>query len=127
MQGATEELSRFVANTRDIPDKVLQNAKLMILDTIGVILAATRDSGCKLLARWVKDQESAPRATVIGQGFCSSPLLAALVNGHAAHALDYDDSGHYGTQTLPAALALGEQTHVAGAKFIDRLREWSWA
>ena len=83
MQGATEELARFVANTRAIPDKVLQNAKLMILDTVGVILAATRDSGCKLLARWVKDQESAPRATVIGQGFCSSPLLAALVNGHA--------------------------------------------
>lgn len=45
MQGATEELARFVANTRDIPDKVLQNAKLMILDTVGVILAATRDSG----------------------------------------------------------------------------------
>ena len=120
MQGATEGLSRFVANTRleDIPDRVVQNAKLLILDTVGVILAASRDSGCKLLAQWVKDQESAPRATVIGQGFRSSPLLAALVNGHAAHALDYDDSGHYSTQTLPAALALGEPPHVAGAKFI---------
>lgn len=120
MQGATEVLSRFVANTRldDIPDGVVQNAKLLILDTVGVILAAARDSGCKLLAKWVQDQESAPRATVIGQGFRCSPLLAALVNGHAAHALDYDDSGHYSTQTLPAALALGEPAHVAGAKFI---------
>ena len=120
MQGATEVLSRFVANTRldDMPDGVVQNAKLLILDTLGVILAAARDSGCKLLAKWVQDQESAPRATVIGQGFRCSPLLAALVNGHAAHALDYDDSGHYSTQTLPAALALGEPAHVAGAKFI---------
>lgn len=120
MQGATEELARFVANTRleDIPDGVVQNAKLLILDTVGVTLAAARDSGCKLLAQWVKDQENAPRATVIGQGFRSSPLLAALVNGHAAHALDYDDSGHCSTQTLPAALALGEPAHVAGAKFI---------
>ena len=117
MQGATEMLARVVANTRleDIPDRVVQNAKLLILDTVGVTLAAARDSGCKLLAHWVKDQESAPRATVIGQGFRSSPLLAALVNGHAAHALDYDDSGHCSTQTLPAALALGEPAHVAGA------------
>lgn len=71
MQGATEVLSRFVANTRldDMPDGVVQNAKLLILDTVGVILAAARDSGCKLLAKWVQDQESAPRATVIGQGF----------------------------------------------------------
>ena len=48
MQGATEGLSRFVANTRleDIPDRVVQNAKLLILDTVGVILAASRDSGC---------------------------------------------------------------------------------
>jgi 2-methylcitrate dehydratase PrpD len=120
MNGATEALAQFVVGTRleDIPAVVLQNAKLMILDTFGVILAASRDPGCKLLARWVKDQEAAPRATVIGQGFHSSPLLAALANGHTSHALDYDDSGHYSTQTLPAALALGEPSHVSGAKIL---------
>jgi 2-methylcitrate dehydratase PrpD len=120
MNGATEALAQFVAGTKfeDIPVVVLQNAKLMILDTFGVILAGARDPGCKLLGRWVKDQEAASRATVIGQGFRSSPLLAALANGHASHALDYDDSGHYSTQTLPAALALGEPAHLSGAKII---------
>src|SRR5947199_10633009 len=100
MQGATEGLSRFVANTRleDLPYRVVQNAKLLNLDTVAVILAASRDSGCKLLAQWVKDQESAPRATVIGQEFRSSPLLAPLANGHAPHALAYDDTSHYSTQ-----------------------------
>jgi 2-methylcitrate dehydratase PrpD len=67
----------------------------------------------------VQDQEAAARATVIGQGFRSSPLLAALGNGHASHALDYDDSGHYSTQTLPAALALGEPAHLSGAKILQ--------
>ena len=88
MQGATEALAGFVANTKfgDLPADVVDNAKLMMLDTFGVILAAARDPGCKLLAQWAKDQESAPRATVIGQGFRTSPLLAALVNGHASHA-----------------------------------------
>ena len=121
MNGATETLAQFVVGTRleDIPAIVVQNAKLMILDTFGVILAASRDPGCKLLARWVKDQEAASRATVIGQGFRSSPLLAALANGHASHALDYDDSGHYSTQTLPAALALGEPAHLSGAKILQ--------
>lgn len=120
MQGATEALAQFVASARleDIPGAAVQNAKLMILDTVGVILAGARDPGCKLLSQWVKDQEAAPRATVIGQGFRSSPLLAALANGHASHALDYDDNGHYSTQTFPAALALGEPAHVSGAKLL---------
>ena len=121
MNGATEALAQFVVGTRieDIPAVVIQNAKLMILDTFGVILAGTRNPGCKFLAQWVRDQEASPRATVIGQGFRSSPLLAALTNGHAAHALDYDDSGHYSTQTLPAALALGEPARVSGAKILQ--------
>jgi len=121
MNGATEALAQFVVGTKleDIPAVVLQNAKLMVLDTFGVILAGARDPGCKLLAQWVKDQEAASRATVIGQGFRSSSLLAALANGHASHALDYDDSGHYSTQTLPAALALGEPRHLSGAKILQ--------
>jgi len=120
MKGATEALAQFVRGTKldDIPAAAVQNAKLMMMDTFGVILAGARDPGCKLLAQWVKDQEAATRATVIGQGFRSSPLLAALVNGHASHALDYDDSGHYSTQTLPAALALGEPAHASGAKVL---------
>jgi 2-methylcitrate dehydratase PrpD len=121
MNGATEALAQFVVGTglEDIPAGVLQNAKLMILDTLGVIVAGARDPGCKLLAQWVKDQEAAPRATVIGQSFRSSPLLAALANGHASHALDYDDSGHYSTQTLPAAFALGEPARMSGAKILQ--------
>jgi len=120
VKGATEAIAQFVADIRleDIPAAVLQNAKLMILDTFGVILAGSRDPACKLLAQWVKDQEASLRATVIGQGFRSSPLLAALANGHAAHALDYDDSGHYSTQTLPATLALGEPAHISGVKIL---------
>jgi len=121
MQGATETLARFVAGTRlnDIPPAAVDNAKLMILDTFGVSLAAARDPGCQLLAQWVKDQENAPRATVVGQGFRSSVLLAALANGHTAHALDYDDNGHYSTQTLPAALALAEPAHASGEKLLQ--------
>ncbi|HWP57944.1 MAG TPA: MmgE/PrpD family protein [Candidatus Acidoferrales bacterium] len=120
MQGATEKLARFAASARieEMPGGVVENAKLMLLDTIGVTLAAARDPGCRLLAQWVRDQEAAERSSVLGQGFRSSPLLAALANGHAAHALDYDDSGHYSTQTLPAALALGEPRRVSGGMLL---------
>jgi 2-methylcitrate dehydratase PrpD len=131
MQGATQALAEFVANTKfaDIPSDVIDNAKLMLLDTLGVTLAAARDPGCKLIAQWARDQESAARATAIGQGFRTAPLLAALVNGHASHALDYDDSGHYSTQTLPAALALGEPARLSGARLLNAYvlgREVCW-
>jgi 2-methylcitrate dehydratase PrpD len=47
-------------------------------------------------------------------------LSAALVNGTAAHALDYDDvnlamPGHPTAAIMPALLALGEETHASGA------------
>jgi 2-methylcitrate dehydratase PrpD len=121
MQGATETLAQFAASTKlqDIPAAVIENAKLMMLDTIGVTLAAARDPGCRLLADWVKSQEGSERSTVIGQGFRTSPLLAALANGHASHALDYDDNGHYSTQTFPAALALAEPARGNGARFLQ--------
>ncbi len=116
MQGATEALARFAATTKleDVPPAAVQAAKLAILDTLAVTLVGARDGACQLLAQWVKDQGAGAKATVIGQGFRSSPLLAALANGHAAHALDLDGGMHLSTQTLPAALAQGEASGLSG-------------
>lgn len=121
MTGATETLAQFAATTRleDVPSVAVRAAKLAILDAFGVMLAGSQDTACRVLSQWVRDQEAPPRGTVVGQGFRSSPMLAALANGHAAHALDLDDSGHFSTHTLPAALALGEPAHTSGAKILQ--------
>ena len=120
MMGATENLARFSVATdlKEIPNSVIEVAKLMILDTFGVMLAGSRDIACQILSQWVRSQEALPLATVIGQGFRSSPILAGLANSHAAHVLDFDEFTHLSTHTLPAALALGEPGHISGAKIL---------
>ena len=54
----------------------------------------------------------------------SRHLGAALANGTAAHALDFDDNfdpakAHASAVLAPAILALGEQEHVSGADCLD--------
>ena len=118
--GATESLARFAVTTglEEIPTTVTEAAKLLILDTLGVTLAGSRDGACRVFSQWVRNQEALPLATVMGQGFRTHPLLAALANGHAAHALDLDEGKHLSALTLPAALALGEPDHLSGAKIL---------
>ena len=60
-----------------------------------------------------------PIATVLGKGFRTSAQNAALANGYLGHFEDYDDthngSGiHPASPIVPAALAIGEQTHASG-------------
>ena len=55
-----------------------------------------------------------PAATVIAAEAKAPARLAALANGAASHALDYDDShfghvGHLSAGIYPAALAVGEE------------------
>jgi 2-methylcitrate dehydratase PrpD len=62
-------------------------------------------------------------ATVVGSARRGPVEDAALANGTAAHALDYDDlhqslSGHPSVPVLPAALALAERQHLSGAALI---------
>ncbi|MBI2910870.1 MAG: MmgE/PrpD family protein [Chloroflexi bacterium] len=123
MKGSTEALARFAATTglEDIPSVAREAAKLNILDTLGVCLAASRTAACQALGQWVRDEEGPPRASVIGQGFRTSAQLAALVNGHEAHALDLDEGFHWGTPTLPAALAVAEPARVSGATLLKAL------
>jgi 2-methylcitrate dehydratase PrpD len=62
---------------------------------------------------------------VIGAGLRLAPALAALANGTAGHALDFDDiglgAGHVSVAILPAALAVAEAVGASGAAFIEAM------
>jgi 2-methylcitrate dehydratase PrpD len=58
-------------------------------------------------------------------GLRLSPALAALANGTAGHALDFDDiglgAGHVSVAVMPAALAVAELVGATGAGFIEAM------
>lgn len=113
----TSHLARFIYYTRlsDIPEDVVDQAKMHILDTIGVALAGSRNSLGTIMASHVKRLGGNPDASVIGHGFRTSAPLAALANGTMGNILDLDDDSdtiysHPSTTLLPTVFALGEHT-----------------
>ena len=119
--GPTEALARFVADTslRDIPGRAVEISKLVILDLLGVTLAASQQAIAKILLEYVREAAAAPRAGVIGSDMRTDPALAAWVNGSLGFALDFDDNIHGSTFTVPAALAIGEGTGASGAALLE--------
>jgi 2-methylcitrate dehydratase PrpD len=99
----------------DLPPAVVEVARHCALDWFGCALAGSREP----LAVLLRDELDEGAATIVGLDRTASPRTAALVNGAAGHALDFDDthtllSGHPTAPVLPAALGLGEELDASG-------------
>jgi 2-methylcitrate dehydratase PrpD len=122
----TQRLAEFVAGT---PSEAIgfgarEQARRAVLDTLGVMLAGCREPAAQLVAEQLREQGGCDEASVFGAGFLAPATLAALANGTAAHALDYDDvtrnmRGHPSAPLLPALLALGEKLGSSGQGLLD--------
>ena len=94
-----------------------------MLDYIGVGLAGADDPLVLILLDELLEPGADTQASVIGHPIGLPVLSAALVNGAAAHALDYDDvnlamPGHPSVAILPGLLALAEQQRSSGRELI---------
>jgi 2-methylcitrate dehydratase PrpD len=108
----------------DLPQDVVELAKQCILDTLGVAIAGASEPLVDLLVQDSEEQGASSACSLIGRCERSSLYQAALVNGAAAHALDYDDVnlamiGHPSAAILPALLALGETRATSGRELIE--------
>jgi 2-methylcitrate dehydratase PrpD len=104
-----------------LPGEAVATAKLAILDTIGVTLAGAKEETTAVVARALRATAAPGPALVFGDSERVDVLSAALINGVAAHALDFDDcsntlGGHPSAPILPALWALAEG--VSGKAFI---------
>ncbi|MBV9198428.1 MAG: MmgE/PrpD family protein [Alphaproteobacteria bacterium] len=126
---ATENLTRTLASKSAalefdaIPAEAHELARQCVLDYYGVGLAGAGDELVRLLLDELAEAGGAPQASVIGHPARLPALSAALVNGAASHALDYDDvnmamPGHLSVAILPAVLALAELTCSSGCEVI---------
>ena len=105
----------------EIPADARTAACQCILDWLGVTLSGSTEPMSHILRDEFAEQ-SGP-ATVIGSAQTAPTTVAALVNGTAGHALDYDDTNLYGglhatAAVLPAALALAEATGATGEELL---------
>ena len=123
-----EALAGFVAETRweDIPAPVQQHAKLVLLDTIGVILAGSvRPEVAALRERM--SATAGTGATVYAPGTPThDPRTAALLNGIAGRAIELCEglrlaSGQPAMQILPGILAVGEHARAGGKALLTAL------
>lgn len=98
-------------------------AKHCLLDWLGVSLAGSSEPLCVILRRELAGS-GPPEATVIGCPGRGSAHMAALINGAAAHALDYDDMhltmmGHPTAPVASAVMALAERRGSSGAELVS--------
>ena len=94
-----------------------------LIDTLGVALRGASESVVARALAAVAPWGSGP-ARVFGHAAALPPPSAALVNGAAAHALDFDDNfdpgkAHASAVLVPAILAIADDVGANGAELID--------
>jgi 2-methylcitrate dehydratase PrpD len=98
----------------DLHPDAITIARQCILDWFGVTIPGAVEPAVSILAAELMDDGAAPVAALVGLPGRTSALNAALINGTASHALDFDDVnmailGHPTVAVLPGVLALAEQ------------------
>jgi 2-methylcitrate dehydratase PrpD len=113
--GATARLAEFIVKSRweDLPPAAVEAARRAVLDSAGVMLAGSVESPARIVQQVAEAEGGAPLATVLGTPLRTGAVWAALANGVAGHALDFDDTnfsllGHPSVPLLAAGLAAGE-------------------
>lgn len=106
----------------DLPPAAIHWAKVGLLDYIGVTLAGSTEPAARLALQALGGPGTEP-SVVFGTDRRLNALDAALVNGTASHALDFDDcnntfGGHPSVPLLPALFALADEIGATGREFI---------
>lgn len=133
--GLTSEVAAFITEVDfdDVPNDVLERARISILDGIGLAMAGSASPPGATIAAYLAGSVGigAGPSTLLGTGRRVPPRFAALANAIAIHADDYDDTqlaaAHdrvYGLLTHPtapalaAALAVAEDMQATGREFL---------
>ena len=125
--GITRDLAERCAAFRfaDLPEAVVARAKLILLDTLGAMLAASppRYSASRILLDAVRQWGGTPECTLVGRTWKTSCVHAALANGTLGYSCDIEPHHpaailHGPAAMVPAALAFAEREGRSGADFL---------
>jgi 2-methylcitrate dehydratase PrpD len=121
----TAELSKYMseAGSRALPEKVVEETKNHILDTLAAMVSGSELPPGRQALRFARAAGGDKVATVVASEVLCGPIEAAIVNGALAQSDETDDNysaggAHPGCAVVPAALALGEKFAVDGTRFV---------
>jgi len=122
---AATRLAEFIVKTPldECPAAAVTLVCRATLDTLGVMLAGAAEPAARAVRRVMRAEGGLPLATVVGTRWRTSPSRAALANGVAGHAHDFDDTnfalmGHPSVPLLATLLAAGEAEMADGRALV---------
>ncbi|HET9916864.1 MAG TPA: MmgE/PrpD family protein [Candidatus Binatia bacterium] len=126
MESYSQWIGEFAGGVKlaEMPPAVIDKAKLVFLDTIGVALASsTMDFGA-MATKVAKKLGGAADSLIIGSRDRVAAANAVIANGTLAHGLDYDDTleeaiVHTGSCAWMTAFAVAEETAASGQAFLE--------
>ena len=106
------------------PAELFERATRAVIDTVGVAIAGRQEPSFTILAETLGAGIDTGEATVLPTRARASASQAALLNGTAGHALDFDDvtdelKGHPSVVLVSALLALAEARACTGREFLE--------
>jgi len=126
MSDYLSELARWAeaVHLSDLPSSTVAAAKLVLLDTLGAMLAGSPLAENARLAELAAARSSRQGATLIGHGARADAPWAALSNATAGVALEVDEGnrlggGHPAIHVIPAAVAVAEEQALDGPRLLE--------
>ncbi len=120
-----DRLAAFVeaVDVERLTDAAMGGARLVLLDTIGAMVAGSALPENRRLAEAMHERRSRATATLLGHGGKADPLLATFVNATAGVALEVDEGsrlggGHPAIHVVPGALAMAEDVGADGGRLL---------
>jgi 2-methylcitrate dehydratase PrpD len=122
----SRDLASFIAtfDGGNLQPEVVAKAVTGVIDGLAVITAGASDETAEIVHRMLEQAgQLRGTTTVLGTNLKGGMLDAAVCNGVAAHAHDYDDvlqghTTHPTTHLLPPLLAISEAQRVTGREFL---------
>lgn len=127
MKKYTQIIADYLSELKyeNIPEEVIERAKLVTLHTIGAAIAAMKTQAGKNIIDVARNLGSGGReATIIGDGSIVSLGNAVLASGTLADLLDWEDcsfTGHPSAGAVPTGLAVAEAYHKSGKDYLTAL------
>lgn len=127
VRGYTGKIADYIADFSygGIPHEVVERSKLVILDTIGAMIAAANPSYLAggIIRDHVLDQGGSGEASVVGKGVKVPATSAALANGTLAYLCDVESYHvkavlHESAVVFPAAFAVAERENLGGSDLL---------